>query len=134
MTDLKSNMPKLIYSLIDSPTHPNLTAVYESLGMQEKRFPAMRKAISALKKEQPDIVVGQFFYGYGNNYAGANISNLDVFLHSLQKYAPAAKVIVMVSKDEVQFIDKLKELFEIAAVLVMPVFAEDMQQALEDLI
>jgi len=43
-------------------------------------------------------VVAEFFYGFGNNYAGANLGNLDVFLASLQKYAPEARVIVLVKK------------------------------------
>ena len=56
----------------------------------------MRKAIQGLSEQRPDYVVAEFFYGYGNNYAGANLGNLDVFLASLQKYAPRAQVIVMV--------------------------------------
>ena len=81
----------------------------------------MRKAISELKKQQPDYVVAEFFYGYGNNYAGVNISNLDVFLYSLQRYAPQARVIVMVDKSERQYVDKLNDMFPLHAVLQYPV-------------
>lgn len=81
----------------------------------------MRKAINELKKQQPDYVVAEFFYGYGNNYAGVNISNLDVFLYSLQRYAPQARVIVMVDKSERQYVDKLNEIFSLHAVLQHPV-------------
>lgn len=81
----------------------------------------MRKAINELKKHQPDYVVAEFFYGYGNNYAGVNISNLDVFLYSLQRYAPKARVIVMVDKSERQYVDKLNDIFPLHAVLQQPV-------------
>lgn len=87
-----------VFSILESPTHPDLSAVYARLGIDEIRHTSIRKAISALKTQQPEFVVAEFFYGYGNNYAGVNISNLDVFLFSLQKYAPNARVIVLVDK------------------------------------
>ena len=51
----------------------------------------MGKAISQLRKRPPDFIVTEFFYGYGNNYAGVNLSNLDVMLSSLPKYAPLTR-------------------------------------------
>src|SRR6056300_1999118 len=96
-----------LYSIIESPAHPDLSKFFKRYGFKQLKFNSQRKAISALKKEKPDFVVAEFLYGYGNNYAGVNVSNLDVFLHSLQKYAPEAKVIVLVSKQEQQYIEKL---------------------------
>ncbi|MDT8404072.1 hypothetical protein [Sulfuriflexus sp.] len=90
----------ILFSIIESPTHPPLSEYYRQLGIEEVRLTSTRKAIHALKTQTPDFVVAEFFYGYGNNYAGVNICNLDVFLYSLQKYAPAAKVIVFVDKEE----------------------------------
>ena len=126
-------MPKLIFSIIESPSHPSFTSLYETMGFKEMRFTAMRKAISALKKNRPDVVVAEFFYGFGNNYAGVNVSNLDVFLHSLQKYAPAAKVVVLVNKDELKHVEKLAALFQLNKVLVQPVKSEEMQKLLQNL-
>jgi len=80
----------------------------------------MRKALAALKKQTPDYIVVEFFYGYGNNYAGVNISNLDVMLYSLQKYAPKAKVIVMVDKKERKYVDKLNEILPLYSILQYP--------------
>ena len=90
----------------------------------------MRKAMAELKKQKPDFVVAEFFYGYGNNYAGVNISNLDVFLYSLQRYAPSAKVVVLVDKSERQYVDKLEALFPIHAVFQQPVSAKEMEKVL----
>ena len=112
---------KTLFSIIESASHPMLSPLYKELGYQEQRFTNMRKAISALKKTQPDFVVADFLYGYGNNYAGVNVSNLDVFLHSLQKYAPEAKVLVLVSKQEQQYIEKLANLFSLEAFFTYPV-------------
>ena len=92
----------------------------------------MRKAISALKNDTPDYVVAEFFYGYGNNYAGVNVSNLDVFLYSLQKYAPDARVVVLVDRRERQYVEKLSALFALHAVLQQPVREQEVEPLFGD--
>jgi len=125
-----SNKIKILYSLIESPAHPRFSDFYKKSGFTEVRLESSRKAMSELKKNPPDIIVAEFFYGYGNNYAGINISNLDVFLHALRRYAPDARVIVLVEKPERQHVDKLMELFSIHAVLTYPVSEKKMSEAL----
>ena len=110
----------LLYSIIESPGHPDLSALYHRLGIEEVKLNSQRKAINQLKRRPPDWVVAEFFYGYGNNYAGVNVSNLDVFLHSLRKYAPRARVVVLAAPRELPHIDKLTGLFDIHAVLRQP--------------
>lgn len=92
---------------------------------------SVRKAIGTLKKQKPDYIVAEFFYGYGNNYAGVNISNLDVLLSSLQKYAPGARVIVLVDKVERQYVERLNGLFSLHAVVQYPVSESEMEALLE---
>ncbi len=111
----------LLYSLVDSPTHPDLSALYRRLGLREQRFASMRKAMAALKRTPPDWVVGEFLYGYGNNYAGVNLSNLDVFLHALRRYAPEARVLVFYQPSERAYLERLAELFPIHARIAHPV-------------
>ncbi|MDY6980206.1 MAG: hypothetical protein SV201_10005 [Pseudomonadota bacterium] len=123
----------VVYSIVESPGHPDFSDLYQEWGWEEVRLSSMRKAISQLRRQPPDVVVAEFFYGYGNNYAGINISNLDVFLHSLLKYAPHARVIVMVEKAERPYVDKLADLFELAAILVQPVNEGQMREALDKL-
>ena len=124
----------LLFSIIESPTHPDFSRLYRRLGIQVSVYESTRKAINALKSEKPDLVVAEFFYGYGNNYAGVNVSNLDVFLYSLQKYAPDARVIVLVDKQERGFVDKLGALFPLQSILVQPVAESQMEQALKQVL
>ena len=98
----------ILYSVIESPAHPNFSALYQRLGLQEFKLGSSRKTMNQMKKQPPDYLVSEFFYGYSNNYAGINISNLDVMLYSLQKYAPDTRLIIMVSKDEREHVDKLR--------------------------
>ena len=90
----------------------------------------MRKAIAAIKKQPPDFIIAEFFYGYGNNYAGVNISNLDVLLYSMQKYAPDTKVIVLVHPDEFKYVDKLNEIIKLHDILKHPVNPKQLQESL----
>ena len=120
----------LLFSIVESPGHPNLSELYQRRDIQEVRLPSMRKAIQALQRQRPDYVVAEFFYGYGNNYAGANLGNLDVFLASLQKYAPGACVIVMVDKQDQPYAERLAERYPVHAVLVQPVDAADIDAVL----
>ena len=122
-------MPALL-SIIESNMHPNFGSLYQRLGIEENKASSIRKAISLLKKQQPDFIVCEFFYGYGNNYASVNISNLDVLLSTLQKYSPNSKVIVIVEKSERQYVDKLNELFPLHAVLMYPAKEREMEQLL----
>ncbi len=120
----------LLFSIVESAGHPNLTSVYQRRNIREVRLPSIRKAIQELRRQCPDYVVAEFFYGYGNNYAGANLGNLDVFLASLQKYAPTARVIVMVDKQEQQHAERLAERYPVFAVLAHPVSAADIDALL----
>ena len=122
---------KTLFTIIESATHPNFSELYNTLGIQESRFNSMRKAISALKKQQPDFIVAEFFYGYGNNYAGVNISNLDVLLYSLQKYSADTKVIVLVDKDEFKHVDKLNKIIKLHDVFKFPINIKQLQNSLD---
>jgi hypothetical protein len=101
--------------------------LYGRLGITELKFNSVRKAIGQLKKQPPDWVVADFSYGYANNYAGVNVSNLDVLLSSMRRYAPAARVIVLAEKSEYQYVDKLKALFTVHTTLQYPVSEAQME-------
>ncbi len=120
----------VLFTIVETAVLPDCAGVYRRLGIQEYRPDSQRKAISLLKKHKPDYVLAEFQYGYGNNYAGVNVSNLDVFLASMQKYAPQARVIVLVSKSEREHVDKLAKLFRIDMVLTLPVSAQQIEASL----
>ena len=120
-----------LFSIVESPLHPDFSALYQRRGIKESKFSSMRKAISALKTQTPDLVVAEFMYGYGNNYAGVNVCNLDVFLYSLQKYSSDTGIIVLVDKNEYQYVEKLAALFPLYAVLQYPVREQDIEPFLK---
>ena len=119
-----------LFSVIESPTHPNFTALYRRLNINELKFNSIRKAMAQLKKQQPDYIIAEFSYSYSNNYAGVNVSNLDVLLATLRKYAPEARTIVMVHRSEYSHISKLEALFPLYAVLQYPVRESQIEELL----
>lgn len=121
---------RTLISIIESSGHPNFSDLYRSLNIEETRIGSMRKAIAAIKKQQPDFIVAEFFYGFGNNYAGVNISNLDVMLYSLQKYSNESKVIVLVDKSEYKYVDKLNNIIILHDIFKYPVNNEQLQKSL----
>jgi len=122
----------ILYSIIESPLHPQLSSFYQKNGYNEIRLQSVRKAIQQLKKQPPDVVVADFIYGYGNNYAGVNISNLDVFLYSLDKYAPNCQVIACYEKADKDYAQKLLELFPSIKTAMYPVSENKLNELLTD--
>ena len=120
-----------VFSIIESPSHPQLGQLLNDHGYEEIIFTTMRKAIQALKQTRPQLVIADFLYGYGNNYAGVNISNLDVFLYSLDKYAPEARVLALYEKSEKKYIEEFSRIFPDVICVELPVNPEQIEQILQ---
>lgn len=123
---------KTLFSIIESPLHPRLTSLFTRLGFEEVQLTSTRKAVSQLKKQVPDLVVADFVYGYSNNYSGIHISNLDVFLMSMQKFAPGTKVIILAAANELEYAQKMREICPIAAILPFSITEAEMERVLAD--
>lgn len=122
---------KILFSLIQSPFPPDFSGLYQELGIVAERFGSARNLHRALQKKAPDYFVGEFVYGWGNDYAGATVSNLDVTLRTLQAAAPQAKIIVVMQPSEAPHVGKLLDLFAVDAVLKYPVTAEEIRAVLQ---
>jgi len=98
----------LIFSIIESAGHPNFSNLYHKMAYDELKLTSVRRAISALKKQKPDIIIAQFLFSFSTNYASNHISNLDSLIITLQKYPDyKPKFIFLVNKQDVQHISQL---------------------------
>jgi len=122
---------KKVLSIKESPRHPKTADLFSKLGLVESEVNSIRKANTYLKSNCPDIIFTEFFYGYGNNYSGVHISNLDMLFVTLQKYQCPAKVITFVDKSEYQYIDKLVNLFPLEHYFVYPVQLPEIENYLK---
>lgn len=121
----------VLYDIVESPLHPKCTALYQRLGFEVVPLTAQRKAIGQLKKQPPTWVVADFIYAFSTYYQATNISNLDVLLNSLVKYAPEAKVIVLAAKADLEHVEKLRAIHPLAAVLPYPVSEAALEEILK---
>jgi hypothetical protein len=121
----------VLFSIIESPFHPKLSGLFSRLGFEEVELTSTRKAVSALKKQKPDVVVADFVYGFSNNYSGVHISNLDVFLMSMQKFAPETPVIILVTPAEMEHAEKMRNICPIQAILPFSVSESELEAQLK---
>lgn len=121
----------LTYILSNSSTYLDFPGLYTNLGLRISRFETTRKLNKAITKNPPDLLIAEFLYGYGNNYAGINVSNLDVSLHSLRRYAPKARIIVLCYPHEAQYVKELQALFPLDLSLKHPVNEDDLSAGLK---
>ncbi|MCP5431111.1 MAG: hypothetical protein H6962_13575 [Chromatiaceae bacterium] len=121
---------RLLYDIVESPLHPDLSELCRELQLEHQVFSMQRKAIAGLRRRPPDIVVADFFFGFGNNYAGANVSNLDVLLRSLQRFAPRARAIILADRDQIHHVSHLAALFALHAVVQLPAGHDQLRAAL----
>ena len=82
--------------------------------------------MSQIKKQPASYLVADFIYGYSNNYAGVNISNIDVLLMSMQRYCPKTKVIILAKPDEIQYVPQLERIMPLHGILKLPINTQDM--------
>lgn len=122
---------KTLFTLAESPFAPHFPELYRALGIEAVRFDSARKLHRALASRAPDFFLGEFIYGWGNDYAGNTLCNLDVTLRTLQSRAPAAKIIVVMQPSEAPHIGKFLEVFTVHALLKYPVGEDDMRAALQ---
>ena len=52
---------KTMLSIIESKFHPDFSGLYTTLNIANTYFDSMRKTIAALKTQQPDYIVAEFF-------------------------------------------------------------------------
>lgn len=124
---------KKVLSIKESPRFPKTADLFTQLGLVESEVNSIRKANTYIKSHCPDIIMTEFFYGYGNNYSGVHISNLDMLFITLQKYQCTAKVITFVDKSEQQYIDKLINLFPLEHFFVYPVQLSQIEDYLKSI-
>lgn len=123
----------VLFSIVESPLHPKLSGLFSRLGYEEVELTSTRKAVSALKKQQPDVVVADFVYGFSNNYSGVHISNLDVFLMSMQKFAPGTPVIILCAPAEMEHAEKMRNICAIEAILPFSIREGELEALLQSL-
>ncbi len=97
--------------------YPDFSSIFNQAGYQVTIASAMRKAMSLLKKNTPDVVIAEF--NFQTDFRDRS-SNLESLMATLQRY-PTVKVIVFYEKEHLSHFNRLRELYNFNCALDFPI-------------
>lgn len=109
---------------------PRFSELYARLGFEEVAVESLRNALAVVKKRPPDVILAEFVYAWGNNYASCHIGNLDSLLASLPKYAAQTRVIVLAQRAELPHAQRMGMLYPLHGILALPAVESDVEALL----
>jgi DNA-binding NtrC family response regulator len=110
--------PQLL-SIIELGGYPDFTPQFERAGYQVTTVHSMRKALTALKRLSPAVVVAEF--NFQSDFRDRT-SSLESLLATLQSRHPQAKVVVFYDREnERPFEQRLRSRWHVDAALAFPV-------------
>lgn len=122
----------VLLSIIELGGYPNFTPLYERLGCQVVLENSMRKALAAVKKHQPRVIVAEF--NFQSDFRDRT-SSLESLLAVVQRM-PETRVIVFYEKEYVEQLHRLLTNRTVFRVMAYPIgevaLAANVQAALAD--
>lgn len=125
----KARSPKLL-SVIELGGYPDFSPLYRRLGFDVITADTSRKAISAVKKQSPDVVVAEF--NYQSDFRDRT-SSLESLLASLERFANT-RAIVFYEQESFEKLEKLLAQFEVFKVMAFPVEEAELEAALLEIL
>ena len=122
---------KLLLSIVELGGYPNFGADYERLGFSVVAVNSMRKAISAIKQQTPDVVVAEF--NFQSDFRDRT-SNLESLLATLQGRCPDPRVVVLYEQEFAPQYARVTSRFDIFASLTFPVEREKLLECLQPVV
>jgi len=117
---------KLLLSIVELGGYPNFAPLYKELGYVTVVENRMRKAISFLKKQQPDVIVAEF--NFQSDFRDRT-SSLESLLAAVQRL-PETKVIVLFDREFQPQFEKLRARLPVYTALAFPVTGDDLRACL----
>jgi DNA-binding NtrC family response regulator len=128
---MSRKQPSLLW-VFELGGYPNFTPLFEQLGLQVNQVRSARKAMAAMRKSPPDILLAEF--NYQSDFRDRT-SSLESLLATVQHLGDT-KVIVFYEKETQHQLDRLLEQRSVFAALAYPVDEEKLravvERALED--
>lgn len=116
----------LLISVVELGGYANFTPLYQRLGYRVETVNTGRKAISLLKKQQPEVVVAEFNYQFSFR---DRTSNLESILAVIQP-SEACRVVVFYDPQVQEILDQVRERFPNFIPLAYPVDEAQLEAAL----
>lgn len=123
-----NNKPLTLLSLVELGGYPNFTPLYQSEGFSVTAATTTRKAISAIKKSTPDMIVAEF--NYQSDFRDRT-SSLESLLSSVERF-PNTRAIVFYEKETQHQLDKFLQQFDVFKVMAYPIEEAELMAVLRD--
>lgn len=91
-------MTKRLIEFVELGGYPDLAPLYKELGYQPETLYTARKAVAAIKKARPDVIVGEFNY---QNEFRDRISNLESVIAAVA-HLDDVRIIVLYQPQEAE--------------------------------
>jgi len=118
---------RILLSVVELGGYPSFVARYEAAGFQVLTATSMRKALSLVKRQAPDVVVAEF--NFQSDFRDRT-SNLESLLGTLQARLPATRVIVFYEPQYLVHLDRMRARLPVFAALPFPIQETDLTEAL----
>lgn len=125
-TNDSSPATKTLLAVFELGGYPNFTPLYQAEGFQVSQVTSVRKAISALKKTTPQVIVAEF--NYQSDFRDRT-SSLESLLAAAQHH-PGIRVIAFYERETRPQLDRLLQQFELFEALSYPIEEERLRAAL----
>jgi hypothetical protein len=115
-----------LLAIIEIGAYPNFAPLYQKLGYEVVVERSMRKAMAALKKLKPAVIVAEF--NYQSDFRDRT-SSLET-LFSVVQTLPGTRVIVFYDAEQTHQFERLRTRFPIHTALTYPIDATKLEAAL----
>jgi quinolinate synthase len=116
-----------LLALVEQGGYPDFKGLYEQQGFCVSKATSTRKAIAAIKKKTPDVIVAEF--NYQSDFRDRT-SSLESLLSSLERF-PNTYAIVFYEKEMQYQLDKLLTQFSIFKVMDYPIDESELRAAVQ---
>lgn len=117
---------KRLLAVVEFLAHTGLRALYERLGYAVDQEFTVRKAITRLRRERPDVIVADFYYQPDFRDRVSNLESLLAAAQGLQ----GTRVLVYYDPAHQAALDKVRSRFHIDAALTTPVRQAELEAVL----
>jgi hypothetical protein len=122
-----SDETPLLFQVVELGGYPNFIPLYQRLGYRVETVQTGRKAISALKKNSPDVVVAEFNYQFDFRDRTSHLESILAVLQPLSEI----KVVVFYDKSEQEQLDLVAERFPGFTALTYPIDESELEKAVQ---
>ena len=118
---------KTLLSIVEAGGYPDLCSDYEQLGFQVTQLTSLRKAISFLKTNIPDIVIAE--YNHQTMFRDRT-SSLESLMAVLQTH-PEIRIIVLLEKKDAEYFSNVQLRFTIFDRVYFPLDKEELKNKIK---